>query len=224
MYQALKISQLFCELDDNALDEVMSAAVLKKVEPDEMIFHEGDRAGAFYIVNHGKVKVFKLSPDGKEQILMLAGPGETFAEAALFSAGTYPASAQALEKSELVTINRDRFVALLGKNPDLAVNLIGRLSDLLRKMTRLVEGLSLTSVTNRLAHYLLKTSRNEAGAVTNVVHLKVKKSVLASELGTIPETLSRSLARLTRDGLISVDGPHIKIEDRNRLEKLTAAG
>jgi len=220
----LKMSQLFAGLDDASLAEVETATSLRRAVKGEILFSEGDPAASFFVVGEGKVKVFKLSPDGKEQILMIAKPGDTFAEAAIFNDGRYPADAEAIEDTELLVVNRDRFIALLGRNPNLAFSLIARLCALLRKMATLVEGLALTDVTTRIAHYLarqadrvLKKQPDRAGANAVTVTLPEKKAVLAAQLGTIPETLSRSLAKLTREGIIEVDGPRIHIKDLSRL-------
>jgi CRP-like cAMP-binding protein len=219
MQQILALSELFAGLDDKALQQLTSAATLKNVRRNEIIFHEGDAASFFCIVGEGKVKVFKFSAEGKEQILLIAEQGDSFAEAALFAGGKFPASAQALEDSRVVVINRDKFVSLLGSNPDLAVNLIGRLSSLLRQMTKLVEGLSLTDVTTRLMQYLVDGIEDDSPEPCTIV-LTQKKSILAAQLGTIPETLSRSFARLVKDGLIRIDGPKIEIIDLPRLRNL----
>lgn len=219
MHEILKSAQLFSALDDAALRDVAATASMRKVEAGEMILDEGATAHSFYIVASGKVKVFKLSPDGKEQILLLAQPGDTFAEAAMFAGGEYPASAQALDVSELVVINRERFVGLLARNPELALSLIARLAGLLRQMTRLIEGLSLSDVTTRLARYLCAL-RSGSDDDRTEIHLEEKKGILAAQLGTIPETLSRSFAKLTKDGLIHVDGPRIRILDSKRLQEL----
>lgn len=219
MRQYLKQSQLFAQLDDKSLDEVAAAASLKHAAKNELIFYQGDIAHAFFVVAAGKVKVFKMSPDGKEQILLIANAGDSFAEAALFSGGRFPASAQALEDSELIVISRERFVALIEKNPDIAVNLIARLAGLLRKMTSLVEELSLTDVTTRLAHYLAdQVEPSHSGPVT--IQLEEKKGVLAAQLGTIPETLSRSFARLVKEKMIAMDGAEIRILDIDRMREL----
>lgn len=184
-----------------------------------MIFYDGDPAQSFYVVGKGRVKVFKTSPDGKEQILMIAAPGDSFAEAAMFAGSKFPASAQAIEDSDLIRFDRDQFLGLLGRNPDLALSLIGRLAHLLRKLTKLIESLSLTDVTTRLASFLREQSKLRGTAET-VVHLPIKKTTLAAQLGTIPETLSRSFAKLANDGIIEVSGPDIRILDPNRLSDL----
>jgi CRP/FNR family transcriptional regulator len=213
------MSHLFSELEDRSLDEIASAASLKSGDAGEIFFFEGDPVHSFFIVGSGRVKVFKLSPDGKEQILMVAEPGDSFAEAALFAGGRYPASAQALESSEVLVINRERFLSILRRDPNLALNMIARLSELLRKLTRLVEGLSLTDVTTRLAKHLLDMLPGDAANEASLT-LPEKKSILASKLGTIPETLSRSLARLSRDKIITVDGSTIHVLDIKRMQKL----
>jgi CRP/FNR family transcriptional regulator len=224
MIEILKLSQMFSGLDDVSLEEIASTANLKHVSNDEVIFLEGGQASAIFVVGSGKVKVFKLSPEGKEQILMIAAPGDSFAEAAMFAGGRYPASAQALETCELLVIDRARFVALLGRKPGLALGLIARLSELLKQMTRLVEGLSLSDVNTRLARYLCGFRDEKTGELPGRIVLTEKKSVLASQLGTIPETLSRAFARMVRDKLISVDGPAIDILDPDGLGDLAESG
>lgn len=221
--EILEMSQLFTGMDKDSLAEIETATSKKHAERGEILFYDGDPATSFYVVGSGKVKVFKLSPDGKEQILMIAGPGDTFAEAAIFNDGRYPASAEAIEASELLVVNRERFILLLGKNPKMAFSLIARLCQLLRKLAALVEELSLTDVTTRVAHYLVTQAESATGAAEGndvTLTLPEKKTVLASQLGTIPETLSRSLSRLSKEGMIEVDGPRIHIKDVRRLREL----
>ena len=224
MIEILKLSQLFSGLDDVSLEEIAATATIKHASDNEIVFLEGAPASAIFVVGSGKVKIFKLSPEGKEQILMIAAPGDSFAEAAMFAGGRYPASAQALEKSELLVIDRARFVALLGRKPGLALGLIARLSDLLKQMTRLVEGLSLSDVNTRLARYLCTFRDEKTGELPGRIVLTEKKSVLASQLGTIPETLSRAFAKMVRDRIIAIDGPTIDILDPNGLDNLAESG
>lgn len=217
----LKVSELFSELDDNSLTDIAAAASIKKTSRGEVLFYEGDTASALYVVGSGKVKIFKLSSDGKEQILMIATPGDSFGEAAMFKGGKFPASAQSLEGSDILVLNRDRFISLLGRDPGLALNLIARLSTLLHKLNRLVEELSLTDISTRLSHYLIdRIDHEKTPGDRPVITLAEKKSVLASQLGTIPETLSRSLAKLSRENIIKVSGAEIEICDLDRLREL----
>ena len=224
LLEILKRTKLFSNFDNDSLNELLSAVSIKTAAKGEIIFYEKDPAFAFFIVDTGKVKIFKMSPEGKEQILMIANQGDTFAEAAMFTGGKFPASAQALEKTKLLVINHDRFANILERKPHIAMNLMARLSELLHKLNKLVEELSLTDITTRLAHYLhteieknrLDTDEPEALTLT----LQEKKSTLASQLGTIPETLSRSLGKLTKEKVITVDGSKIEILDLNRLREI----
>lgn len=219
MKDIVRTAQLFSAIDDASAEAIASASHLVRYDRGRVIFHENDPVAAFYIVNRGKVKLFKLSPDGKEQILMIARPGDTFAEAALFAGGRYPASAEALEDSEVLAIQRDQFTTLLRRDPNLALNLIARLSQLLRKLTLLVEGLSLSDVTARVARRLVQQIKDQNQALPEVT-LSEKKVIVAAELGTIPETLSRSLAKLTKEGIIEVDGSQIRVLDPVRLREI----
>lgn len=218
MKDILKKSKLFAGFDENSIDNMVSASSLRKVTKGEMIFYEKDPAVAFFIVGEGKIKIFKLSSEGKEQILMIARQGETFAEAALFGGGYFPASAQAMEDSLLMVVHRDQFLTLVKQNPNIALSLIARLSELLHKLNRLVEELSLTDITTRLAHYFINIIE-EKKLIDEpiIIHLVEKKTILASQLGTIPETLSRSLAKLSKENIIKVDGSNIEINDLKRL-------
>ena len=221
MLEILNKTKLFSGFDPKSLLDLESAVSIRKVKKNEIIFYEKDPANAFFIVDSGKVKVYKVSPEGKEQILMITSSGDSFAEAAMFTGGLYPACAQALENSQLLVINRDRFVTILEKNPSIALNVIGRLSELLHKLNRLVEELSLTDITTRLAYYIItEIEKISADNPPTTLTLTEKKSVLASQLGTIPETLSRSFAKLSREKVITVDGARIEIHNLERLHEV----
>ena len=187
----------------------------------EIIFSEGDPADGFYVVIDGKVKIFKLSLDGKEQILHLFEASEPFGEVPVFTGGVFPAYAQAVKKSRTVFFPRRELIDLIRRNPDLALNLLAVLSIRLKRFTNLIEDLSLKEVPSRLAAYILILSDRFGGAAD--IELDITKTQLAGVLGTIPETLSRILARMVRREFIRVDGPRIAILDRDGLEDLAAA-
>ncbi|MGC9504603.1 Crp/Fnr family transcriptional regulator [Baaleninema sp.] len=186
----------------------------------EPIFFEGDECKGFFIVKSGRVKVFKTSPDGKEQILHWFEEGERFAELPAFDGGDYPASASAVEKTELLFFPKDSIVALVQKHPTLALNLLAALSRHLRRFAKIIDNLSFKEVPNRLAVYLLKLSDRSDNA--DIVKLDVTKGQLAAFLGTIPETLSRAFAKLAQEGIIDVEGAEVTLRDRSRLERLAA--
>jgi CRP-like cAMP-binding protein len=187
----------------------------------ETIFAEGDEGAGFYVLISGKVKIFKLSSEGKEQILHVFGPGEPFGEASVFAGQEFPANAETLEKSRIFFFPRAAFTELVKEDPSLALNMLAILSRRLRKFTVLVEDLSLKEVPGRLAAYLLYVSEQREGA--DDLTLDIAKGQLAGLLGTIPETLSRIFTKMVRHGLIQSDGPHIKILDRRGMEELAQA-
>lgn len=188
----------------------------------QSIFSEGDEGIGFYVVASGRVKVFKLSPEGKEQILHILGPGEPFGEVPVFAGQHFPASAEALEESRLFFFPRASFVRLIRKNPGLALNMLAVLSRRLRVFASLIEDLSLKEVPGRLAAYLLYLSNKDRGATD--LELTITKGQLASLLGTIPETLSRILGKMSAQGLIETDGRKITLLDPEGLATLAESG
>ena len=186
----------------------------------QLIFSEGDEGNGFYVLISGRVKVSKISPEGKEQILHFFGPGEPFGEVAVFAGKNFPANAETLAESRVFFFPRLAFIELIGKNPALALNMMAVLSSRLRRLTNLVEDLSLKEVPGRLAAYLLLLSEKNKRAMK--IELEVSKNQLASLLGTIPETLSRILARMTREKLINLDGKKVDIVNRKALEELAS--
>ena len=188
----------------------------------QIIFSEGDAAIGFYVVISGRVKIYKLSSEGKEQILHIFGPGEPFGEVPVFTGQHFPANAEAMEKSRIFFFPRDSFVDLIKANPSLALNMLAILSARLRRFARLIDDLSLKEVPGRLAAYVLYLSEQGKGA--NNLELTITKTQLASLLGTIPETLSRILRKMVEQGFIESDGPRIRILDREALEDIAEAG
>lgn len=209
---------LFEGLPEDQLRDLASIATAKSFNRGETIFSEGEPGNGFYVTETGRVKIFKLSPEGKEQILHLFGPGEPFGEVPVFEGRNFPAHAVALESSRMVFFPRSAFIALIKRNPSLALNMLAVLSRRLRRFTALVDDLSLKEVPGRLAAHLLFLSRSSEGS--DVLELEISKSLLAAMLGTIPETLSRILTKMVKQELIESDGPRIRILDRGALSEL----
>jgi CRP/FNR family transcriptional regulator len=193
----------------------------------ELIFQEGETADGFYIVGKGKIKVFKLSFDGKEQILHIYGPGKTFGEVPVFQGTQFPAAAMALESSTILFIPRKAFVDLITDSPTLAMGMLAELSRRLRGFTVQIENLSLKEVPARMAGYLLTLAR-EAEALTgrppDRVTLPISKAQLANLIGTTPETISRILKKMAGTGLIRVETKDIILEDPQGLAEVAEAG
>ena len=220
----LKKCPLFAGLNEEDLKKIRSIALLKKVRRKEVIFYEGEEAKGFYVTLSGKVKIYRVSPDGKEQILHVIDAPDSFAEAALFLEGIFPAFAEALSDSQLLFIPKKDFVHLIEKNPKGSLNMIASLSHFLRRFASLIEDLSFKEVSSRIAKYLidlsLKLSRE--GKNSGEVELDLSKTQLASKLGTISETFSRTLAKMKAKGIIDVKKNRILILNREALEELSS--
>jgi CRP/FNR family transcriptional regulator len=217
--EVLRKAPLFANLPPDDLRRVADIALARRYEKKAFIFREGERADGFFVVAEGRVKVFKLSPDGKEQVLHLVGPGQSFAEATIFEGGTYPAHAEALSSCDLVFLPKRPFTDLLEKNPRIALRMMASLSKWIKRMADLVESISLRDVETRLVRYLseeLGTRGVPVGDGT-VIELDVGKNVLASRLGTVPETFSRTLKKLQEEGKIRVKGKQIRIMNADAL-------
>lgn len=213
---------LFSGMDAAQLSRIERITQQRIYKRGEAIFWEGDPGIGFFVVAQGKVKIFKTSLDGKEQILHIYGPGNPFGEVPVFSGSRFPANAQAIEKSVLLFFPRTDFIALITDHPSLALNMLAVLSMRLRQFTIQVENLSLKEVPARLAAYLifLSDEQNRTEAVT----LPISKGQLASLLGTIPETLSRIFNRMSGQGLIQVSGGEITLKDRQAIIDLSESG
>lgn len=211
----LAASVLFSGLSEEELDTIAGITVVKKFSRGESVFFEGDEADGFYMVLEGRVKIYKMSLEGKEQILHFFGPGEPIGEVPVFHGQPFPANAMALVNTQLLFFPRREFVDLVTANPSLALNMLAMLSLRLRRFAGQIESLSLKEVPGRLAAYLLYLSE-EQGSESRVT-LDIPKGQLASLLGTIPETLSRIFARMSEEGLIRVEGRDIYIRDLEGL-------
>lgn len=213
---------LFGGLSYEQLGRLRAIAQEKYFERNDPVFWEGDEGTGFYIVIKGKVKIYKVSSEGKEQILHVYGPGQPFGEVPVFAGEHFPANAQAVEKSRLLFFPRQEFVELITRTPSLTLNMLALLSRRLRQFTVQVENLSLKEVPGRLASYLIYISDEQQNE--QAVTLPLSKGQLASLLGTIPETLSRIFNRMSAQGLIVVQGAEILLKDRQALLELSMSG
>ena len=213
---------LFSGLSGEQYDALARIGVRRSSRKGERIFSEGDEGTGFYVVVTGRVKISKVSAEGKEQILHFFGPGESFGEVSVFTGQGFPADAVAAAQTALLFFPRTSFIALIRNDPALALNMLAQLSQRLRQFAGLIEDLSLKEVPERLAKYLLYLSGRDGDA--GAAELDVSKGQLASLLGTIPETLSRILTKMNRQGLIHSRGAQITILDRPGLDAIAWEG
>lgn len=216
-----KIS-FFQGLELEELEVIASIAGTKDLPKGEILFVEGDEGDGFYIVNSGRVKIFKESPDGKEVIIHICGPLDQFGQVAVYAGRTFPASAQAMADSKLLFFPRKEFRALIKKKPDLALSMLSSLSMRIRHVTFQLESIALKEVPGRLAAYLLYLQEQQKNK--RELELDISRGELASFLGTIPETLSRIMARLEEERLVRVQKRTLEILDMERLEELASRG
>jgi CRP/FNR family transcriptional regulator, dissimilatory nitrate respiration regulator len=222
--EGLRRCPLFAGLKEDELRRIRAIASLKQVKKKQMLFSDGEEARGFYVTLSGRVKLFKVSPEGKEQILHVVAAPDAFAEAALFLEGTYPAFAEAMTDCQLLYFPKRDFIQVIEKNPQLSINMIVTLSQYLKRFASLIEELSLKEVSSRVAKYLVDLSMRSSkeGKRPKEVELDLSKTQLALKLGTISETLSRTLAKMKAKRIIDVKKNRILILDREALEELAS--
>ena len=222
---SLRCSQLFAALPVEDLAAIVRLVVPLRLPKDTYLFREGEPSRGFYLMQSGAVNVHRVNPAGKEQVIHIFRAGETLAEASLASPTGYPASARAVEASTLLLIPKAPVLELIGRNPDLALRMLGSMGAHLRVLVGMLDDLTLKDVETRLLNWLVTQNRVVAGGV---IRLPGTKRVLAAELGTSSETLSRTLARLRDQALIKVTGQTITVLDgaglRTRLQKNLGMG
>mgnify|MGYP000002472708 CR=1 FL=1 len=234
----LQATLIFRGLSSTQGQALTQIAQLQTFNKGEQIFRQGQDAVGFFVVKTGRIKVFQMSNNGKEQILNIFAEGENFADVPALDGQAFPASAAALEPTELIFFPRHPFLNLLRQQPDVAIHMLISLSSHLRHLVELVEQLSFKSVPQRLAVYLLSlrhrvtpsnptvdtlrdTSPASKPTYSSVVYLDLTKSQLAARLGTISATLSRAFYQLSSDGIITIVGPKVTILDCDRLVALS---
>ncbi len=223
-HERLRLVPLFAGLDEAALDELAGLARVLRLARKQVLIHEGEPYRGPFVVLTGLVVVYKLSADGRMLILHVCRPGDPLAEVPLFElhdAG-YPAHARSTRESDVLFLPRERFVPFLKRHPEVAWALLEEFAARIKEITLQLEGVTLREVASRLARYLLREveAGRAAGEARPVLDLPLAKGSIASYLGTVHETLSRTFARLIRDGVISVDGPKVTILDKARLKRL----
>ncbi len=209
---ALRAQPYFKSLDDGKLAELAQTLIERSYEKDEVVFIEGEPCQGLYIVRAGTVKIFKLSPEGREQILTYVHTGGSFNEVAVFDGGPDPANVSSVERTTLWVVPRQAIIDLIQQRPDVALAIIQNLGTRLRHLVGLVEDLSLRQVSARLAKLLLETASGQKRTLT--------QQEMAAQLGTVREMIGRSLRTLEARGFIRVEHGQVVILDREGLEKM----
>jgi len=211
----LRKTPLFAGLTEAEMKALAGRTARKRFQKDEQLFAEGDPCTGLYVVAAGKIRIFKLSPLGREQILAVEGPGSSFAELPVFDGGNYPAAASAMEVTEVLFISRKDFQNFCREHPDVGLKVIEVVGSRLRRLVGLIEELSFTTVRQRLIALILRLAQAEGVCSTEGVRIELTKSHqdLAAELGTVRELVSRNLSRLEAEGFLDVEGRKIVVKD-----------
>jgi CRP/FNR family transcriptional regulator, dissimilatory nitrate respiration regulator len=211
---------LFSELCDEDLALLHACSTESRVPRGTLLFREGDTYQGFYVVLQGAVKVFKLSVDGKETVLHIMRPPNPLAEIPMFLGEGYPAFAETVEDSRLLCVRKQGFLDLLRARPDLALKMLAGLSRRLKMLGELMEQRTAQDVKTRVAQYLLDLADvQRPTGLQPAVTLQVAKTLLAADLGTIIETLSRTFRKLEEEGLIRMHRRTVILTDLPRLQR-----
>jgi CRP/FNR family transcriptional regulator len=217
---SLRGCRLFAGLPTADLEKIAAITAARSLAGGEYLFHEGGPMRGFYIVQQGAINVHRVNAAGKEQVIHIFRPGESFAEAALATERGYPADARAVGFSQVLMVQKDGILALIKRQPDLALRMLASMSGHLRVLVGQIEDLTLKDVETRLANWLLKRCPAPQRQTPVKIKLGITKRTLAAELGTISETLSRTLAKFRDQSLIKVEGQIITVLSPQRLARL----
>jgi CRP/FNR family transcriptional regulator len=216
----LRSCQLFAGLLPADLEPIARITQIRSLDKGNYLFHEGDPSVGFYIVQRGAINVHRVNSAGKEQVIHVFRAGESFAEAALATARGYPADARAVESSQVLLVQKAGFLEVLRKHPELALRMLASMSLHLRTLVGQLEDLTLKDIETRLAHWLIKRCPDPHSTRPVTLELTMTKRVLAAELGSVSETLSRTLAKLRDNGLLTVKGRFITLQSPAALSQL----
>jgi CRP/FNR family transcriptional regulator len=225
--ELLRGVQLFAGLDADALRRLASRCVVRAAPAGTLLFRTGEPCRGLYVVAEGRVRIYRVSPDGREQVLHVQGAGEAVAELPLLDEGPYPASAVTIDDARLVFLPRAEFEQLYRSSPDAAHAIITALGKRLRHLVHVTQTLAFRDVAARLALLLVgyadRAGRPTADGVE--VPLDRTQEELAMEIGAARESVSRALKQLQRKGLLgAVERDHVVIPDVDRLRTIAAPG
>jgi len=226
MVAVLKSVPLFAALTDSELASLAIRTSHQSYAPGQLLFAEGDPCAGLYVVASGRVRIFKTSPSGREQVLAVQSPPSSIAELPVFDGGPYPASAAAIEESEFLFISRPHFRAFCLEHPEVALKVLQVVGSRLRRLVGIIEELSFSTVRDRLVSWLLRQAKTEGRPAGEglVFTLGIGHQELAARIGTVRELVSRNIARLEAQGFLKVEGHEVFIADVEGLENEIRGG
>lgn len=197
----------FINLDKRYVDMVLNSCLEKRYSKGEAVFTQGEECDGFYIVKSGRVKVFKLSSEGREQVLGMFKEGDFFGIVPLFDGGPYPANAEICVDSVLIKVGKDPFLEIIRENPQISLNILPKISKRTREFTSAVENLSLKDVKDRLFSFIVDEigKRGTKGKDGMTIDLGMTHEEIAARLGTVREVITRSLSKLQKEGKLTIE-------------------
>lgn len=202
--QTLKKTPLFQNIMPETLQELAANCHLKTFAKGQDIFSIGDPADVFFIILEGWVKLYRVSKEGEEAIIHVFGPGESFAEAAVFNdTKTYPVNAQALEKTTLIEIPRNFFVQKIEQDSQFALRMLGAIAARQHYLVQQLEQITTRTAPQRIGSFLIRFCKKHSTGKKDewVVNLPYDKSIISTRLNIKPETFSRAMAKLAPYGV-----------------------
>jgi CRP/FNR family cyclic AMP-dependent transcriptional regulator len=216
----LQRTPLFAELTKEELGYIGERAVPRRFGPGQLIFSEGDSCSGLWIIESGRVRMFKSSPSGREQVLAIEGPGTSIGELPVFDGGKYPASAASVKEASLLFISKEVFQSLCMKHPPVALKVLRTIGRKLRGLISVIEDLSFSTVRGRLIGLLVGLAREGQQTPQGlVVTLPSNNQELAARIGTVRELVSRNFSRLQEEDLIRIEGRNVVIFDLKALQQ-----
>jgi CRP/FNR family transcriptional regulator len=218
----LEKTPLFSSLSQFELQQLAARTLRKPFRSGEMLFSEGEPCQGLHIIARGKVRIFKTSVGGREQVLAVNVAGESVAELPVFDGGPYPASVIAIEDTEVAFISRRDFHAYCMEHPEVSLKVLSVVGGRLRRLVGIIEELSFTTIRQRLISALVKLAQGGGRQTARGIEFQLPAThqELANQLGTVRELISRNLMRLQAEGLLEVDGRQIVVKDMKGLSAL----
>jgi CRP/FNR family cyclic AMP-dependent transcriptional regulator len=212
--EVLRTVPIFSELSDEDISSLAHLAIRKRCPKDTVVFFENEEGDFFFTILEGRIKVTILGDDGREVILSVLGPGDFFGEMALLDNEPRSATAIAVEESELLSLHRNDFQAVLNDNRSITAALIKVLSARLRRANHQISTLALLDVYGRVARVIVDMAREEGKRLRDgrIAFRRATHQEIANRIGTTRETVTRMLKDLERQGLIHVEGKEIVVQ------------
>lgn len=213
---------LFSGLSPEEVRLLAARFVRRHFSAGELLFSEGDACRGLYIIDSGRLRIFKSSASGREQVLAVEGPGSSVAELPVFDGGPYPASVSAVDDAQILFVSRQDLRAFCLEHPEVALKMLAVVGARLRRLVGIIEELSFTTVRQRLVAALVRLAQSLGKQTAQGIEFELPGShqEMANQLGTVRELVSRNLMRLQAEGLLHVEARSIVVRDLPGLSAL----